>query len=165
MKQIAVALLFICMAAICVSYAAALALGAAPAWGVWVLAVATPAAMVATMTLGAARGDTPYGGLQRLAIPLLATLVVVVGAFTLALLLPGGGEPLFLGLPRRAAVILFGVGIVPVLILPLAYALTFDDLTLKERDLERVRDAARANEARAAEPAATSPGATAAESR
>ena len=166
MKQIAVALLFICMVAIGVSYTAAFVLGAAPVWSAWVVAVATPTAMVATMMLGAARAGRPCGGLTRLVVPLIATLIVVAGAFTLALLLPGGAEPPFLGLPRRAAMILFGVGLVPVLILPLAYALTFDELTLGEDDLERARAAARANEGLSSEePVVRATGAAATESQ
>ena len=42
------------------------------------------------------------------------------------------------------AIVLFGVGLLPLLAVPLAYALTFDDQTLSEEDLERVRRAAAA---------------------
>jgi len=40
--------------------------------------------------------------------------------------------------------VLIGIGLLPLLVLPLAYALTFDEMTLSEADLARVRDAARA---------------------
>ena len=57
---------------------------------------------------------------------------------------------------------LLGIGLLPLLVLPIAYALTFDDMTLSEADLERVREAARAWQAaqppaRAAHPAACPP--------
>jgi len=48
-------------------------------------------------------------------------------------------SPLWLGLPFRAAVVLYGIGILPLFVLPFAYALTFESLTLSEADLERVR--------------------------
>jgi hypothetical protein len=44
------------------------------------------------------------------------------------------------------------VGLLPLFVLPVAYALTFDQTTLSEDDLARVREAARA--ARAAQTAA-----------
>jgi len=47
--------------------------------------------------------------------------------------------PLWLGLPPRAAVILYGIGVLPLFVLPIAYAVTFESLTLNETDLERVR--------------------------
>jgi hypothetical protein len=80
-------------------------------------------------------------------------------AFALALALPEGpgggtvGEPLLLGLPRRAAVVVYGVGLLPVFVLPIVYALTFDAQTLRAEDLERVRALGRAHEARALETA------------
>jgi hypothetical protein len=49
-----------------------------------------------------------------------------------------------LGLPRRAAIVLYGIGLLPLFVLPVAYALTFDEMTLSEEDLERVRRAAAA---------------------
>jgi hypothetical protein len=99
------------------------------------------------MTLGAARS----GHVPR---PLLAAFALVgsllVGGFALALGLPadlGAAEPLLLGLPRRAAVVVFGIGLLPVFVLPVAYALTFDAQTLRDEDLERVRAAAAARRA------------------
>jgi len=52
-------------------------------------------------------------------------------------------SPLWFGLPARAAVVLYGIGVLPLFVLPIAYALTFDSLTLSEADLERVRAAKR----------------------
>jgi type II secretory pathway component PulM len=54
---------------------------------------------------------------------------------------------LFLGLPPRAAVVLLGIGLLPLLVLPIAYALTFDEMTLNEADWEKIREAARVYQA------------------
>ena len=68
---------------------------------------------------------------------------------------PVAGAPLWLGLPKGAALVLYGVGLLPLLVLPLAYALTFEGQTLSEADLERVRRAA--SGLRAAEAGAEAP--------
>lgn len=156
MKSLALRALFLSIAAICGTYVWVVLRGVAPAWAPWVVAMATTLAMVATMILGAARRGRRNGGLGRLAIPFLVTFLLVAGGFALALLLPAAGEPLVLGLPRRAAVVLYGVGLLPLFVLPLAYALTFDEMTLSEHDLERVRRAAAAaqKDARGQEPGA-----------
>lgn len=141
-KSLAIRVLVLSMGSIGAAYVAAIVTGGTGTWSAWVLAVASSCAMVATIALGAARTGRPLGGLQRLVLPFVVVLLILVGAFAAALLLPAAGEPLLLGLPRRAAIVLYGVGVLPALILPLAYALTFDDLTLTEEDIARVRDAA-----------------------
>jgi hypothetical protein len=137
----AVALLVAATAAIAVAYAGAFSPAGTPAWSAWLMAVGVPLALVGVMTLGAAR----HGHVPR---PLLAAFALVgallIGGFALALALPadlGAAEPLLLGLPRRAAVVVFGIGLLPVFVLPVAYALTFDAQTLRDEDLERVRAA------------------------
>ena len=114
--------------------------------GPYLMAVAVPVCMIATMVLGAARGSHPLGALKW---PILLVFVLVGGGFLLALLLPPDtvNGPYWLGLPRRAAVVLYGVGLLPLFVLPLAYAFTFDALTLSDEDLARVR-AARSHGAR-----------------
>lgn len=141
-QSAAVGVLAVSMGAIGVAYAAAIVMGRTGAWSAWVMAIATSCAMIATTALGAARAGKRLGGLRRLLLPFVAVLLILLGAFAAALLLPATGEPLLLGLPRRAAIVLYGVGVLPALILPLAYALTFDDLTLTEEDIARVREAA-----------------------
>ena len=132
--------------AIGAAYGSALAMDAVPAWAPWLMATGVPLALVAVMTLGAARRGRVPGVL--LAAFALVGLMLVAG-FALALLLPGGGtpgttgEPLLLGLPRRAGIIVYGIGLLPVLVLPVAYAMTFEAQTLRDEDLERVRAAAR----------------------
>ena len=111
-------------------------------WGPYLMAVALPLCLMATMVLGAAR---PGQSLGRLRWPLGVVLLLVGGGFLLALALPpdaaNGG--LWLGLPPRAAVIVYGVGLLPLFVLPLAYAVTFDRMTLSEEAIARVRAARR----------------------
>jgi hypothetical protein len=98
-----------------------------------------PLALVAVMVLGAARAGRLPG---TLGIAFALVGVMLAGGFALTLALPavpGAAEPLVLGLPRRAAVIVYGVGLLPVFVLPAAYALTFDAQTLRDEDLARVR--------------------------
>lgn len=142
MKRAALGVLALSVIAIGVAYGGVMLTGRASAWNAWVMAMATPFAMIATMTLGAARADKPAGGLRKLILPFAVVLLIMLGAFAAALSLPAEGESFFLGLPLRAAIVLYGIGVVPVFILPLAYALTFDEITLTEDDIERVRQAA-----------------------
>src|SRR5687768_4009828 len=147
MKKGLLAVLALSMSVIAAAYAVAIASQHVPAWGRWAMTVAVPFAMVATIAIGAARSGQPLGGLGRLVVPLTVVLLIMLGAFASALLLSAVGEPLILGLPRRTAIVLYGIGLLPALILPVAYALTFDELTLTEEDIERVRAAAARNTA------------------
>jgi len=68
-------------------------------------------------------------------------LVLIIG-FCAPLLLPATEGPLsklWLGLPARAAIVIYGVGLLPIIVLPVAYALTFETQTLSAGDIERVR--------------------------
>lgn len=122
------------------AYASAFFPGGAPGWAPWAMAIGTASLMVATMALGAARG----GRLGRLRLPFALVFLLLVGGFGAVLALPPAdpADPtLWLGLPPRAAVVLYGIGILPLLVVPVAYALTFDEMTLSEADLARVRAA------------------------
>ncbi|HSG46635.1 MAG TPA: hypothetical protein VLA43_02355 [Longimicrobiales bacterium] len=81
--------------------------------------------------------------------------VWVSGGLMVLLALPGvdaADAPLFLGLPRRAAFLLLGVGLAPAFVVPLAYALVFDRETLTREDLDHLREvAARVRRAEAEE--------------
>lgn len=130
------------LCAIAVGYAAAFLPGGAPSWAPWLLALGIPAALVAIMVLGAARGDRGIGALK---LPFLFVFVILALGFCLALGLPaneGGGASLLLGLPLRAAIVIYGIGLLPIVVLPVAYALTFETQTLNEADIARVRDLA-----------------------
>jgi hypothetical protein len=142
--------------AIAAAYASAFLPGDPPSWSPWALAMGTATVMVAASALGAARADR---GLGRLKLPLAIAFMIVAGGFAIVLSMPGSetaNATLFLGLPTRAAVVLLGIGLLPLLVMPIAYALTFDDMTLSDADLEHVRTTARAwqaEQARLAAPA------------
>lgn len=138
---------------IAAAYGSALLPGEPPAWSAWSMGIGTAVVMVSAMALGAAR----QGGVGRLKLPFAFTFLVLAGGFCAVLALPAepAGAPLVLGLPLRAAIVLLGIGFLPLLVLPVAYALTFDEMTLSEEDLERVRRAARELQRAAAPASAT----------
>lgn len=91
------------------------------------------------MVLGAVRGR---GGVGPLALPFALVIVTLTVGFCLALGLPANEGPdsiLWLGLPLRAAVVVYGIGLLPIVVLPVAYAMTFRTQTLSAEDVERVR--------------------------
>ena len=144
LTRLAVGALALGTLAIAAAYASAFLPGGAPSWAGWAMAMGVPLDLVATMVLGAAqRGRAPASML--IAFGVVGALLA--GGFALALALPadlGAAEPLWLGLPRRAAVIVYGVGLLPVIVLPVVYAITFDADTLRPDDLARVVAAGRA---------------------
>lgn len=101
--------------------AAATADGGAAAWlGV----VGTTTTLVGVLVMGAARA----GRLSRWAVLAAGVVaVLLLGGLAAALLLPAETPdgPLWLGLPRRAAILLLGIGLLPAIILPACYALDF----------------------------------------
>ena len=142
-RKVALSILFVGISAIAAGYASAFAKGGTPVWGPWLLALGIPAVTGAIMVLGAARGST---GVGRLRIPFMFVVVVLAAGFVAALALPAtesDASPLWLGLPLRAAIVIYGVGLLPIVILPIAYALTFETQTLRAEDLEQVRALAR----------------------
>ena len=75
----------------------------------------------------------------------MLTAAWVSGGMLALLALPGldaPDAPLLLGLPRRAAFLLLGLGLLPGLVIPLAYGVVFDRQTLTEEDLSRLRETA-----------------------
>jgi len=132
-------ILILAVGAIAVAYASAFTPGGVPGWAPWLLALGIPGALGGIMVLGAAR---ERGGVGRLAIPFAFVIVTLTVGFCLALGLPeneGPGSTLWLGLPARAAIIIYGIGLMPVVVLPVAYALTFETQTLAAEDVEKVR--------------------------
>ncbi|MEQ1691415.1 MAG: hypothetical protein ABMA00_09035 [Gemmatimonas sp.] len=125
---------------IALAYASAFAPPSVAALGPWLMSIALPLCLVAMMILGAVRDGRRLGALGW---PIALVYVLVTGGFLLALALPADAPDaaLWLGLPRRAAVVLYGVGVLPLFVLPIAYALTFDAFTLSNDDLARVRAA------------------------
>lgn len=145
-RRIAICATFLATCCIAAAYLSAFAPGGVR-WGAWCMVVGLATMVVSLMVLGAARGS---GGVRRLAVPLAITFVVIVAGFGAALVLPpeGSDARIVLGLPLRAALVLYGIGVVPLLVLPLAYARTFDDMTLSEADLARVGELGAAHAAR-----------------
>ena len=142
--------LFAGILAIAIAYAAAFGRTGTPVWAPWLLALGIPISLGAIMILGAARGRK---GIGPLTLPFLFVVAVLAIGFCAALALPATESPLsklWLGLPARAAIVIYGIGLLPIVVLPVAYALTFETQTLNADDVERVRALARENEARVA---------------
>ncbi len=134
--------LVVATCAIAGGYAAAFVPGGTPTWAPWLLAIGIPLALGGIMALGAARGST---GIGKLKVPFLFVFVVLTAGFCLALGLPANesaDSTLWLGLPARAAIVIYGIGLLPIVVLPVAYALTFDTQTLSQADIDRVRELA-----------------------
>lgn len=139
-KRFARIVLVLGTCAIATGYASAFLPGGTPTWGPWLLALGIPAALGGIMMLGAAR---EHGGVGRLAAPFAFVILTLVIGFSLALALPANEQadsPLWLGLPARAAIVVYGIGLLPAIVLPLAYALTFETQTLSSEDVQRVRE-------------------------
>ena len=141
-RQTGIVLFLLAAILIGAGYAACFLPGGPPAWATWLFALGTATILIAAMMFGALP-ETGTAG-RRLALPLALTWLIVFGGFAGALLIPAetAVDSLWLGLPRRAALILYGVGLLPMFVLPIAYAVTFDELTLRDDDIQRVRDAA-----------------------
>jgi hypothetical protein len=142
-KRVARLTITVATCAIAVGYASAFSRGGTPSWAPWLLAFGIPGALGGIMVLGAAR---ERGGVGPLALPFTFVIVTLTVGFCLALGLPANEGPdstLWLGLPLRAAVVVYGIGLMPVVVLPVAYALTFGTQTLSAEDVECVRQMGR----------------------
>jgi hypothetical protein len=147
-RRAALAALVAGILAIATGYGAAFIPGGPSTWAPWLLALGIPVALGAIMILGAARGQM---GVGRLKYPFAFVVAVLAIGFCAALALPATESPLsrlWLGLPARAAIVIYGIGLLPIIVLPVAYALTFETQTLNAEDVERVRKLARENRAR-----------------
>lgn len=137
-RRLSVLALFLSTLVVVAVFASGFLPGDPPPWAAPALVGAIASLVTAMLALGAARGERGVAGLGWV---LLFTFVVLAGGFGLALALPPetADGALWLGLPRRAAIVLYGIGLLPVLVLPLAYAATFDERTIRGEDVERVR--------------------------
>ena len=108
----------------------------------WLAVVGIAASLSGTLVIGAMRNDRLSRPALLAAVVLL--LVPVIG-FGSAILLPAesAADPnLILGLPRRAALVLLGVGVLPLFILPFAYASDTNNAPLDAEALTALRDEA-----------------------
>jgi len=118
-RRSALVALFLGVVAIAIGYATAFRRGGAPAWAPWLLALGIPVTVGAIMILGAARGRRGIGPLK---IPFAFVVAVLAIGFGAALALPATEGPLsklWLGLPLRAAIVIYGVGLLPIFVLPI----------------------------------------------
>jgi hypothetical protein len=111
------------------------------AWSPWCLAIGTCAALMSLMALGAVRRGRIAPVLRWI---FAGMFVWCAGCFCVALALPaneGAGGTLLFNFPLRSTIVLLGVAVVPIIVLPFAWALTFDSSMLSEEDLRRLREA------------------------
>lgn len=133
------ALLVLGLFAAAAAYGSAFQPGGAPGWAGPTLAVGavltmTGTALVATARQGAGPLTVVLGG---------GGLLLALGMIALWSIPPTDAATprLVLGLPARAAHLLYGIGLLPALVVPLVYAWSFDRATLSEEDVRRVRAA------------------------
>lgn len=145
-KRLAIGTTVFATVCIAVAYGSAFVPGGTR-WGAWLMVLGLATMVVSLMVLGAAGRR---GGVGRIAVPLAFTFAVILFGFGAALVLPAesAGARLLLGLPVRAAIVVYGIGLLPMVVLPLTYAFTFDDMTLSEEDLARVRELGAAHAAK-----------------
>jgi hypothetical protein len=124
--------------AIALAYGAAFLPGATTV-APWLMMVGIALLVCSLCLLGTRR----RGGARPLAllIGLALLALVLLGGFGAALVLPpeGAAAPLLLGLPRRAALLVYGIGLLPALFLPLIYAFSFDAAVLSQAELRELR--------------------------
>ncbi len=125
------------------AYGFALVPGDPPPWSSVALAWGTGALLAGLLFLGATRAE---GLATPVALLFVGIGLWVAGGLSILLAVPGldaADAPLFLGLPRRAAFLLLGVGVAPGLVVPVAYGVLFERHALGSDDLERLRRVAR----------------------
>jgi hypothetical protein len=107
----------------------------------WLGITGIAATMSGTLVIGALRQDRLS---LHAAIAAAVLLLVPLAAFSAVLLLPQetASGPLLLGLPRRAAIVLFGIGVLPVFLLPVAYARDNSAASLSAESLAELRSEA-----------------------
>ena len=121
------------------AYALAFLPGGATKVSAFLMAVGIATMAVSLMTLGAVREGEKLGNLKW---AFAFVFIVFVGGFTAALILPdndSAASRLFLGLPLRAAIMIYGIGFLPVFVLPFVYAKNFESRTLRPEDLDAIR--------------------------
>lgn len=124
---------------IALAYATAFLPAPIAAAGPWLMAGGITVLVLSLLVLGTRRRGRRRPAVLVLGFTLLG--LVLVGGIGAALILPPetAASPLLFGLPRRAALLIYGVGLAPVLFLPLSYALSFEATVLSESELRELR--------------------------
>jgi hypothetical protein len=136
-RRFALLVIFVSMLVIGAGYASAFRDDGVPRFMTYAFAIATAALMTAIIVLGAARKGTKLG---ILAWVFAFTFLVLAAGFSVALSETAvSTDRLYLGLPAGAAVIIYVVGLIPMAVLPIAYALTFDKMSFDEAELAELR--------------------------
>jgi len=141
LKSVILSLVFLSLLIVGAGYAGSFAAGGPAAWAPWCLAIGTCGALMSLMALGAVRRGRIAPVLRWV---FAGMFLFCGGCFALGLSLPaneGAGGTLLFGFPLRSTIVLLGVAVVPILVFPLAWALTFDSSMLSEDDLRRLREA------------------------
>ena len=123
---------------VAVAYASAWTPGGAPVWGVWSMIVGSAAVMAAATAMGALNSGVRRPLAIAAALFLFAVIAVGFGA-PLVLAAETASSPLVLGLPLRAAIEIYGVGLLPMVVLPLLFAVEFKSDGLDEAALAELR--------------------------
>ncbi len=109
--------------------------------GAWALVLGNALLVPAAMALGAPLHG-PKGRVLRAA--LWATGAIILVAFAAALALPADestASRIFLGFPKRAAIVIYGAGVLPLVALPVLFAWSFDPRAFDRESIERIRAA------------------------
>jgi hypothetical protein len=95
----------------------------------WLMAMGLALASSASVALGALRGKRTPRVLWWTVVFVAVELAGGFGFVLFGLQADPRTSPVVLGLPIHTAVLVYGVGLVPMVLLPLVYALTFDTST------------------------------------
>lgn len=122
-----------------VGYAAAATSRGVSPWLATLVAVAVALQIAAWCVLGARRRDGRAGSAW---VGAAAIVVLVGGALGYAILAPGadGVEPLVGGVPRRAAYVIYGIGVLPLVVLAAVFGRGFAAWAPTEADVARLRE-------------------------
>ena len=109
-------------------------------WAPRLLALGIVILVAALLLVGARREGRRLPGVLLVGVAVVIALLGI--GFGAALFGAGEGPaaPLLLGLPRRAALVVYGIGLVPVVVLPVVFAKTFAATVLSADDLNRFRE-------------------------
>lgn len=139
MRRLALATLVLAIGCIVLAYASAWRSGGTPAWGIWLMIAGTAMLMSGMLGLSALRSGVPTRRATIVAVLLFAVLMLGFG-LPMVLAPETATGPLFLGLPLRAAIEIYGVGLLPACFLPLLFAAEFRDEGLDQASLDRLRE-------------------------